>query len=58
LHSSLECVASLCAGRKFLAFGKTKTEKRSTKGKKKFVSKKGNKNKDGFLDPYGKSENA
>jgi hypothetical protein len=40
--------------RKLLAVGKTKLGKPSTKGKKKFVSGKGKKNKDGILDSYGK----
>lgn len=40
--------------RKLLAVGKTKTGKPNTKGKKKFISGKGKKNKDGILDPYGK----
>jgi hypothetical protein len=39
---------------KLLAVGKTKTGKPSTKGKRKFVSKKKNTNNDGILNPYGK----
>jgi hypothetical protein len=39
---------------KLLAVGKTKAGKQSTKGKRKFMSKKRGKNKDGILDPYGK----
>ncbi|XP_021922687.1 uncharacterized protein C1orf131 homolog [Zootermopsis nevadensis] len=40
--------------RKLFAVRKTKAGKPSTKGKKKFVSGQGKKNKDGILDPYGK----
>lgn len=40
--------------RKLLAVGKTKTGKPGTKGKRKFLARKKDKNKDGILDPYGK----
>jgi hypothetical protein len=39
---------------KLLTVGKTKTGKSSTKGKRKFVNRKRDKDKDGILDPYGK----